>query len=120
MARYRTYFVQKNNAPAGWRSFEGESDREANDYALGLFVGYPHAEKVEVWDNSRLTLSYSRSGAQAPTEMHRLCYLALEAARKEPDPKIKQMIASCAAKLAQEAEALERRANLRMRTVIQI
>ena len=39
MARYRTYFVQKNNAPAGWCSFESESDREANDDALGLFVG---------------------------------------------------------------------------------
>jgi hypothetical protein len=61
-----------------------------------------------VWNSSRLTFAYSRSAAKTPGELRRLCYLAIAAAKKETDPKFKQIIASRAAALAQEAEALER------------
>ena len=111
MPQYRCYFVQKDGLPAAWRAFECESDGEAHEHALGLLVSYPHANMVEVWEDTRLTLSYSRSASQTPAEMRRLCYLAIAAAKKETDPKIKQIIASCAARLAQEAEALVRSAN---------
>ena len=111
MPHYRCYFVQKDGLPAAWRVLDCENEHDAHDHALGLLVAYPHADLVEVWEDSRLTLSYSRSTAQTPTELRRLCYLAIAAARKETDPKIKQIIASCAARLAQEAEALTRRAN---------
>jgi hypothetical protein len=110
MPNYRCYFVQKDGVSAAWRAFESESDGEAQDLALGLLVGHPHADRVEVWNDARLTLSYSRSAAQTPAELRKLCYLALAAAKKEPDPKVKHIIASCAAMLAQEAEELERRA----------
>ena len=109
MPHYRCYFVRKDGVPAAWRSFESESDGEAQDYALGLLVGYPQAERVEAWENARLTLDYSRSVTQTPTELRSLCHLAIAAARKETDPRIKQIIASCADMLAREAEALERR-----------
>ena len=111
MSQYRCYFVQKDGLPAAWRAFESESDGEAREHALGLLVSYPHADMVEVWEDTRLTLSYSRSASQTPAEMRRLCYLAIAAANKETDPKIKQIIASCAARLAQEAEALVRSTN---------
>jgi hypothetical protein len=111
MTQYYCYFIQKDGLCAAWRTFESESDGEAQDYALGLLAGFPHADKIEMWDGSRLTLSYSRATLQTPAEMRRLCYLAIAAARKETDPKSKQIIASAAATLAQEAEALERRAD---------
>lgn len=111
MRQYRCYFVQNDGLPAAWRSFASESDGEAQDHALGLFVGYPHADKVEVWHDTRLALTYSRAAMQTPAELRRLCYLAIAAAKKETDPEIKQKIASCASMLAQEAEALERRAH---------
>ena len=111
MPEYRCYFVQKDGAPAAWRAFESQNEVEAHDHALGLFVGYPEADRVEVWHNTRLTLSYSRSAMQTPGELRKLCYLDIAAANKEPDPNLRQLIASCAVALAQEAEALERRAN---------
>ena len=111
MRFYHCYFIQKDGGIAAWRAFESECDGEAHDHALGLLVGYPHANKVEVWDSSRQTLNYSRSAAQSPAELRRLCYLAIAAANKEPDLKIKQLIASRATMMAQEAEALERQAN---------
>ena len=111
MPQYRCYFVQMDGLPAAWRAFESESDEEAHDHALGLLVSFPHADMVEVWEGTRLTLSYSRSAAQTPGELLRLCYLAIAAANKETDPKIKQIIASCATRLAQKAEALVRSAN---------
>ena len=107
--QYRCYFVQKNGDTEGWRAFQSENDGEAHDHAIGLFVGYPRADRVELWENSRLALTYGRIAAQTPTELRRLCYLAIAAAKKETDPKIKRIISSCAARLAQEAEALERR-----------
>ena len=111
MPQYRCYFLQRDRHPAAWRAFQSESDGEAHDHALGLLVGFPHADKVEVWDDTRLIFNYSRSAAQTPAELRRLCYLALAAAAKETDLKIKQSIASCAARLAQEAEALARHAH---------
>ncbi len=111
MTTYRCYFIQKNGFPAAWRAFESKSDEEAHDHALGLLVAFPHAERVEVWDEARLALDYSRSAMQTPAELRRLCYLAIAAAKKEADPKIRQIIASCAARIAQDAEALARNAN---------
>ena len=111
MPQYRCYFVQRDGHPAAWRAFQSESDGEAHDHALGLLVGYPHAEMVEVWEETRLIFNFSRPAMQTPAELRRLCYLALAAAAKETDLKIKQSIASCAARLAQEAEALDRPAN---------
>ena len=108
MTYYRCYFVQKDGFPAASRSFESESDGEAQDYTLGLLVGFPHADRVEVWADPRLILNCSRSTTRTPAEMHRLRHLAIAAARKETDPKIRQTIASCAASLAQEAEASAR------------
>lgn len=111
MPQYRCYFIQKDGSPAAWRSLHSDDEGAAHDHALGLLVAYPDADKVEVWDRTKLILRYSRSDLQTPTELRRLCYLALAAAKKETDPKLKVAIASHAVELAQEAEALERRAN---------
>jgi len=110
MGIYRYYFVQKDGATIAWRVVESENDGAACDQALGLFVGYPRAEKVEVWDHTSLILSYCRSQAQTPEAMRRLCYLAIGVANKEIDGEIRKTVASHAAMLAQEAEALERHA----------
>jgi hypothetical protein len=111
VTHYRCYFVGESGATA-WRAFVSESDGEAQDHALGLFAGYPYAEKMEVWEGGRLTFGFRRSWAQTPTQLRRLCYLAIEAAKKETDPEVKRTIASCAAKLAQAAEALERKSQV--------
>ena len=74
---------------------------------LVLLIGFPHADMVEVWDESPLTLNYSRSAMQTVAKLRRLGYFALAATAKEAAPKIKQIIASCAPGLAQEADALE-------------
>jgi hypothetical protein len=108
MGIYRCYFVQKDGATIAWHVVESENDGAARDHALGLFVGYANAEKVEVWDNISLILRYCRPEAQTPAEMRRLCYLAIAAANKEIDAELRKMVASRAATLAQEAEALER------------
>lgn len=108
MLHYLCYFIEKDGSSAAWRGFQSESEGDAHDYALGLLVAHSHADRVEVWNSSRLTFAYSRSAAKTPGELRRLCYLAIAAAKKETDPKFKQIIASRAAALAQEAEALER------------
>jgi hypothetical protein len=112
MLHYRCYFLRKDGAAASWRNLTSEIENEAHDHALGLLVGHPDADRVEVWHQSRLTFSYSRSTAQSPAELRRLCYLAMEAAKKENDFAVKGTLASGAARLAQEAEALERGASL--------
>jgi two-component system, sensor histidine kinase PdtaS len=108
MFQYLCYFVRKDGVTAAWRAFQGESDGDAQDYALGMILGFPHADKVEVWNDSRLVLNHSRPATQTPAEMRRSSHLAVAVARRETDPKTKQAIASYAAQLAQEAEALER------------
>jgi hypothetical protein len=105
---YRCYFVQNDGATVAWRVVQSESEREAYDHALGLFVGCPAAETLELWDNKRLVFSYRRSDAKSPAEMRRLCHLAIAAASRERDQEVKQTVASCAFALAQEAESLER------------
>ena len=105
---YRCYFIETDGIPAAWRAFQCESDREAQDYALGLFVGYPHVEKVEVWENTRLTFSYCRPVAHTPEDLRKLCFLAIAAAKKETDESTKLALAARVFALAQEAEALER------------
>ncbi len=107
MRNYRCYFVQNDGACAVRRNLQSASDEEARDYALGLLVGYPHADKVELWYSARLTLRYKRSTAQTPAELRRLSCLAIAAAEKEPDLHVRTMIASHAQVLAQEAENIE-------------
>lgn len=111
MQYYRFNFIQKDGALAAWRSFQGVNDGEACDRALGLLAGYPHAEKIEVWNEASLIFGYDRSVAQTPAELRRLCYLAIAAAENETDLDIKRIIAARSFALAQEAEALERRTN---------
>ena len=111
MHQYRCYFTDREGASSGWLPLQCESDGEAHDRALGLFAGRPLADKVEVWKGARITLSYSRRVMRSPLELRRLCYLAIAAAKKENDPETKRTIAAGAFALAQEAEALERRAD---------
>ena len=108
MHYYRLYFIQKDGELADWRSFQGADDGEARDHALGLLAGFPHADKLEVWDDTALVFGYDHSGARTPGELRKLCHLAIAAAEKETDPEIKRIIASRSFALAQEAEALER------------
>lgn len=111
LRNYRCYFVQKGGASAIRRNLQSESDEQARDHALGLLVGYPDADKVELWYSSRLALRYKRSMAQTPAELRRLSCLAIAAAEKEPDQHARNMIASHARALAQEAENMECGAN---------
>lgn len=111
MNRYRFYFLREDGAAAANREFLCENDGQANDHAIGLLLGYPYAARVEVWENSRLTLSYDRSTAQTPEELRRLCRLAVGAARRESDAEIRQTITSHALALEEKADALERRAS---------
>src|SRR5580693_6279626 len=77
MGAYRAYFIRKDGGTADWRSVQSESDRAAFDHALGLFVGYPHAERLELWDDTHRVFSYNQSQAQTPMEMRGLYYLAI-------------------------------------------
>jgi hypothetical protein len=108
MSLHLCYFKRDTGTVVAWRALPNKSDGEARDHALGLFAAYPRADKVEVYDQARLILSYLRSDARTPTELRRLSYLAIDAAKKETDPEIRRVLASRAFALAQEAEALER------------
>lgn len=110
MLHYLCYFFEMDGATGSWCNLASQTEDEAHDHALGLLVGHPRAEKVEVWDKSRLTFSYSRSEAKTPVDLRRLSYLAIAASEKEDNPTVRRTIASCAFSLAQEAEALERKA----------
>ena len=105
---YRYYFFPPDPAPAIWRAFECENDQQAHEYALGLSVGYPQVEKIEVWHDTKLTSTYARSLVRTPEELRRLCYLSIAASTKEPYQALKMELAGQAFKLAQEAAALER------------
>jgi len=107
MVNYRCRFLQKNDSLVGQHSFQCESDGEAHDHALGLLIGHPPAEKVEVWENARLSFSYTQLAEQTPGELRKLCDLAITAAKKESDKELKRTIAWRAVALAQEAELLE-------------
>ena len=107
---YLCYFFERDDATGSWCDLTSQTEDEAHDHALGLLVGHPRAERVEVWDKSRLTFSYNRSEAKTPADLRRLCYLAIAASEKEDNPTIRRTIASRAFSLAQEAEALERQA----------
>jgi len=109
MRQYRCCFTDKEGVTPHWLSLLCENDREAHDHALGLFAVRPLADKVEVYEGARITLSYSHCVIRSPSELRRLCYLAIAAAKKETDPEIKRTIAAGAFALAQEAEVLERR-----------
>ncbi len=111
MRYYRFYFIQKDGALVAWRPFQGVDDVEARDRALGLLAGYQNADKIEVWNDAALIFSYDHSKAPTPMELRKLCRFAIAAAEKETDPEFKRVIASRSFEFAQEAEALERRAN---------
>jgi hypothetical protein len=108
---YRCRFLKKNDVLVGQHCFQCESDGEAHDHALGLLIGHPPAEKVEVWKNARLSFSYTHLAEQTPGELRKLCDLAIAAAKKVSDKEMKLAIAWRAVALAQEAELLERRAD---------
>jgi len=105
---YRCYFFPPDPAPVVWRAFESENDQQAHEYALGLSVGYPQVEKIEVWHDTKLIFTCVRSLLRTPEELRRLCYLSIAASTKEPDQALKMELAGQAFKLAQEAAALER------------
>jgi hypothetical protein len=106
MGAYRAYFVRQDGGTADWRSVQSESDRAAFDHALGLFVGYPHADRLELWDDTHRVFSYNQSQAQTPMEMRGLYYLAIAAAAMEADRERKKAIASGAAAIAEELQHL--------------
>ncbi len=106
MRHYRSYLIDKDGAATALPPFSFESDGAAHDHAIGLLLGQPHAAKLEVWEGSRITLSYSRSVAKTPAELRRLCYLAIAASKRETNPRARRAIAAAAYALAQEAEAL--------------
>ena len=111
MFNYQCRFLQKNDVLVEQHFFQCGSDGEAHDHALGLLIGYSPADEVEVWKDARLSFSYARLPEQTPGELRKLCYLAIAAAKKESDTKMKLTIAWRAVVLAQEAELLERRAD---------
>jgi hypothetical protein len=106
MGAYRAYFVRKDGGTADWRSVQSESDRAAFDHALGLLVGYPQAERLELWDDTHRVFSYNQSQAQTPMEMRGLYYLAIAAAAMEADRERKKAISSGAAAIAEELQHL--------------
>ncbi len=111
MGHYHSYLFGGDGTVTTLSSSSFENDAAANDHALGLFVGQPHAANLEVWEKSRKTLSYNRPFVKNPLELRRLCYLAIAASKLETDPDTKRSIAAGAFALAQEAEALTRREN---------
>jgi hypothetical protein len=104
---YRCYFNQIDGTPVARRSFHSENDSEALDHALGLFVGYEHADKLELWDGTHLTYSRRRAESKTPAALRERSYLALAATRLEADPEIRIALVSRAVALVREAAALE-------------
>ena len=111
MSDYRCYFFRDDGVAVAWCPFESDSDGGAHDHAMGLLIGHPLADTIEVWDMFGLTLRANRPALQTPAKLRNLCRLAIAAVDKEDDLDVKRSIASRAFALAQEAEALERRQN---------
>jgi hypothetical protein len=110
MPVYQCYILENDGSSAASVSFNQDTNAQAQDYALRLFGAHPQANRVELWVNTRLLLSYARATvARSPGELRSLCARVLEAAYKETDPGIKRSVAAYALSLAEEAEALERR-----------
>jgi hypothetical protein len=111
MRKFRCYFVDESGVISSWRSLEREAQEVAHQHALGLLLGYAPAMIVEVWEDTNLTFRYSRlETPQTPSELRRLCDLALASAEQEIDKTIKRAVAWGAAQLASQAEDIERRA----------
>lgn len=107
MPLYRCYFVSDDYTTTVSLTFYKSSDGAAHGHALDLFASNPLASKIEVWEGTRLILTYVRPKVETSQELRRLSALAADAAKKESDPQIRKSIAAYAAKLAQEAEAME-------------
>jgi hypothetical protein len=111
MRKYRCYFIDEGAATVAWRPLERDALEAAQQHALGLLPGYPPAMIVEMWEGADLTFRYSRlETAQTPSELRRLCSLALDAGEEEIDVTLKRAIAWGAASLASQAEVLESQA----------
>lgn len=111
MRRFRCYFLDERGAAAAWRAVEHDSDEFAREHALGMLLGYPGATVVEVWESAALIYRYSRLEApQTPKELRRLSRLAIAAAERETDGRLKQAIVCGVASLVAQAAVLERRA----------
>ncbi len=106
MGAYRAYFVRKDGGTADLRFVQGESDGAAFDHALGLFVGYPDADRLELWDDTHLVFSYNQYQAHTPMEMRGLYYLAIAAAAREADRERQNAVSSGAAAIAAELQHL--------------
>jgi len=104
---YRCYFNEMDGTAVAWRSFHCENDSEAIGHALGLFVGYERADKLELWDGTQLTYSRRRNDAQTPAMLRERSYLALAATKLEADPEIRIALVSRGVALAREAATLE-------------
>ncbi|HSZ10984.1 MAG TPA: hypothetical protein VK759_02335 [Rhizomicrobium sp.] len=108
MPVYQCCILENDGKSIASLSFDCDSNAEAQDYTLRLFGEHPHANNVELWINTRLLLSYARSGMpRSALELRALCARVLEAAHDETDPGIKRTVAAYAFSLAEEAEALE-------------
>lgn len=109
MRKFRCYFIDEHDAVSSWRQLEHEAHETAHQHALGLLPGYSPAMIVEVWEGAALTFRYSRlETPQTPTELRRLCSLAIAAGEAEIDVALKRAVAWGAASLASEAEEMER------------
>jgi len=110
MPVYQCCILENDGNSIASLSFDCDTNTEAQDYALRLFGAHPHANRVEIWVNTRQILNYTRAGvARSPVELRALCARVLKAAHEETDPGIKRTVAAYALSLATEAEELERR-----------
>jgi len=109
MRKFRCYFIDENGAITSWLQLEREAHEAAHQHALGLLLGYSPAMIVELWEGADLTFRYSRlETSQTPTELRRLCTLAIASAEEEIDVAVKRAVAWGAASLASQAEEMER------------
>jgi len=104
---YRCYFIADNDTTTMWRTFYKSDDEAAHGHALDLFAATPVSSKIEVWEGTRLVLSYVRPLPETAVEFRKLSALALAAANDEIDPEYKRSITAYAKYLKHEAEALE-------------
>lgn len=68
--------------------------------------GYPHADRLELWDDTHRVFGYNQYQAQTPVEMRGLYYLAIAAAAREADRETVKAISSGAAAIAEELHHL--------------
>jgi len=104
---YRCYFIAENDTTTMWHTFTKGDDEAAHGHAMDLFAARPVSAKIEVWEDTRLILSYARPMPKSAEEFRRLSALAFAAANDEADPVCRRSIAAYASQLKHEAEAME-------------